>query len=56
MLVLLAFVGKRRRVLAVEGRKITFDVAMYLAKVVLKDRGLVAVACAATVGLMAISW
>ena len=53
LLVLLAFAGNRRRVLAQHGTKITADVAMHLVRVVLKERGLVAVACATIVSLMA---
>uniref|UniRef100_A0A2N9H933 Uncharacterized protein n=1 Tax=Fagus sylvatica TaxID=28930 RepID=A0A2N9H933_FAGSY len=53
LLVLLAFAGNRRPVLAKHGRKITADVAMHLVRVVLKERGLVAVACATIVSLMA---
>ena len=55
VLVLLAFTGKRRRVLAAQGRKITAEVAMYLVKVVLKERGVAAVACATILSLIAIS-
>lgn len=55
VMVLLAFAGKRRRVLVKEGRKITSDVAMYLVQVVLKERSLVAMACATFVGLMVIA-
>ncbi|KAK9278815.1 hypothetical protein L1049_028394 [Liquidambar formosana] len=53
LLVLLAFAGKRRRRLVFEGRKITTDVAMYFIKVVVKERGLVAVVCAAIASLLA---
>lgn len=53
VLVLLAFAGNRRRVLVQHGRKITADVAMHLVKVVLKEKGVVAVACATIVSLMA---
>ncbi|GMY14936.1 protein nbr1 like [Fagus crenata] len=53
LLVLLAFAGNRRRVLAKHGRKITADVAMHLVRVVLKERGLVAMACVTIVSLMA---
>ncbi|KAA8542244.1 hypothetical protein F0562_023620 [Nyssa sinensis] len=56
VLVLLAFVGKRRRVLVTEGRKITTDVAMYLVKVLLKERSLLAVAGATIVSLMAMAF
>ncbi|KAL2482550.1 hypothetical protein Fot_43994 [Forsythia ovata] len=55
VLVLLAFAGKRRRVLVKEGRRITLDVAMYLAQVVLKERSIVAVACATVFSLMAMT-
>ncbi|PSS07740.1 Zinc transporter 7 like [Actinidia chinensis var. chinensis] len=54
VLVLLAFTGKRRRVLAAQGRKITAEVAMYLVEVVLKERG-AAVTCATILSLMAMS-
>ncbi|KAL0417191.1 UNVERIFIED_CONTAM: hypothetical protein Slati_3551000 [Sesamum latifolium] len=56
VMVLLAFAGKRRRVLAREGRKITSDVAMYLVQVLLKDKGLVAFGCATTISLMLMAW
>lgn len=50
VLVLLAFAGKRRRVLVAERKKITTDVAMYLVRVLIKERSLVAaVACATTI-------
>lgn len=39
VLVLLAFSGKCRRVLALQGRRITADVAIYLAKVVFRGKG-----------------
>ncbi|XP_024973193.1 uncharacterized protein LOC112511712 [Cynara cardunculus var. scolymus] len=52
----LQFTGKRRRVLAVEGRKITGDVAMQLLKVVIKERSIVAVACATFLSSMAMVW
>lgn len=56
VLVILAFAGKRRRVLVVEGRKITADVAMYLVKVLVKERGrLVAFVCATIVSSMAMA-
>ncbi|XP_057479939.1 uncharacterized protein LOC130767175 [Actinidia eriantha] len=55
VLVLLAFSGKRRRVLAAQGRKITAEVAMYLVKVVLKERGVAAVACVTILSFMAMS-
>ncbi|GLT53793.1 hypothetical protein SLA2020_270410 [Shorea laevis] len=53
VLVLLAFSGKRRRVLAQHGREITADVAVHLVRVVLRERGLLAVVCATIVSLMA---
>lgn len=54
VLVLLAFAGNRRRVLVAQGRKITTEVAMYLVKVVIKERsGVAAVACATVISLMA---
>ncbi|KAL3618072.1 hypothetical protein CASFOL_038393 [Castilleja foliolosa] len=52
VMVLLAFAGKRRRVLVKEGRKITSDVAMYLARDLVKERGFVAFACAAIFSLV----
>ncbi|KAK4744344.1 hypothetical protein SAY87_010656 [Trapa incisa] len=39
VLVLLAFSGKRRRVIALQGRRITADVAIYLAKVAFRGKG-----------------
>ncbi|KAL6493497.1 hypothetical protein OROGR_032276 [Orobanche gracilis] len=45
VVVLLDFVGKRRRVLAKDGSKITSDIAFYFVKVVVKDKGLVAFGC-----------
>ncbi|KAL7616507.1 uncharacterized protein LOC111913611 [Lactuca sativa] len=56
VLVMMAFAGKRRRVLAVEGRKITGDVAMHLLKVVIKERSIVAVACATFLSSIAMVW
>lgn len=56
VMVLLAFAGKRRRVLVREGREITSDVAMYFAQVVLKERSLVAFLCATIVSLVAMAW
>ncbi|KAF5732175.1 hypothetical protein HS088_TW18G00865 [Tripterygium wilfordii] len=53
VLVLLACAGNRRRVLVRQGSKITTDVAMYLVKVVVREKGLVAVACATLVSFMA---
>ncbi|KAK2996315.1 hypothetical protein RJ639_026621, partial [Escallonia herrerae] len=53
VLVLLVFAGKRRRVLVVEGRKITTDIAVFLVKVVIKEKGLLAVACATILSSMA---
>ncbi|KAM7479855.1 hypothetical protein LguiA_028068 [Lonicera macranthoides] len=56
VLVILAFAGKRRRVLVVEGRKISAEVAMYLVKVLVKERGrLVAFVCATIVSSMAMA-
>ncbi|KAI4329550.1 hypothetical protein MLD38_027926 [Melastoma candidum] len=52
VLVLLAFSGKRRRVLVVQGRKIMADVAMYLVWVVFSGRGLAAVLCAAIISFL----
>lgn len=51
--VLLACVGKRRRVLVVEGRKISCEVVFHLLKVVIKERSVMAVACATFVTSMA---
>ncbi|KAL6493492.1 hypothetical protein OROGR_032271 [Orobanche gracilis] len=45
VVVLLDFVGKRRRVLGKDGSKITSDIAFYFVKVVVKDKGLVAFGC-----------
>lgn len=56
MVVLLAFSGKHRRVLAVEGRKITSEVAMCFAEVVVKDKGLVAFACAIVTSSAVMAW
>ena len=53
VLVLLAFAGKRRRVLAQHGREITADVAVQLVRVVLRERGLLAMVCATIVSVMA---
>ncbi|XP_051133391.1 uncharacterized protein LOC127253026 [Andrographis paniculata] len=55
LMVLLAFAGNRRRVLVKKGRKITSDVAMSSAKIVIKDKSLVAFGCAAIVSLIAIA-
>lgn len=54
VLVLLTFAGNRRRVLVKQGRKITADVAMYLAAVMVKERGLIAVAFAAVFSFVAV--
>ncbi|KAK1436703.1 hypothetical protein QVD17_02485 [Tagetes erecta] len=56
VLVMLAIAGKRRRVLVVEGRKITGDVALHLLKVLIKKRSLVAVACATFLSSVAMVW
>ncbi|CAA2976478.1 nbr1 like [Olea europaea subsp. europaea] len=56
VLVLLAFAGKGRRVLAKEGRKITSDIALYSVQIVLMERSLGAVACATILSLMAMAW
>ncbi|KAL9992266.1 hypothetical protein Hdeb2414_s0026g00678101 [Helianthus debilis subsp. tardiflorus] len=56
VLVMLACVGKRRRVLVKEGRKISSEVVIHLFKVVIKERSLVAFACGAFVTSMAIIW
>lgn len=56
VMVLLAFAGKRRRVLVKEGRKITSDVAMYLVQVLLDERSLVVFVCATISSLMALAW
>uniref|UniRef100_A0A803MFX6 Uncharacterized protein n=1 Tax=Chenopodium quinoa TaxID=63459 RepID=A0A803MFX6_CHEQI len=55
VLVLLAFSGKRRRVLVHDGRKITTDVAMNLIKVMFKERQFLTVICAAVVSLLAMA-
>lgn len=44
--VMLSCVGKRRRVLVLEGKKISSEVVMHLFKVVIKERSFVAIACA----------
>lgn len=54
VLVLLAFSGKRRRVLVRQGRMITTDIAMLLVRVLLKERGFLAVACATFLSFMAV--
>lgn len=46
LVVLLAFSGKRRRVLAQKGNEITWEVALYFVKVMIKERGLLAFTCA----------
>ncbi|KAK9073547.1 hypothetical protein SSX86_007871 [Deinandra increscens subsp. villosa] len=56
VLVMLTFAGKRRRVLVVEGRKISGDVAMHLLKVLVKERSLVAFVCATFLSSMAMVW
>lgn len=53
VLVLLTFAGNRRRVLVRRGRLITYDVAIYLFRIVVKERGLLAVVCAIILSLMA---
>ncbi|KAD6118938.1 hypothetical protein R6Q59_012437 [Mikania micrantha] len=56
VLVMLRCVGTRHRVLVVEGWKITGEVAMHLLKVLVKDRSLVAVACATFLSSIAMLW
>ncbi|EYU22181.1 hypothetical protein ABFS82_09G014500 [Erythranthe guttata] len=56
VVVLLAFSGKRRRVLAKEGSEITLEVAMCFVKVVVKDKGLVAFAWATVIGMAIMAW
>ncbi|KAH6815783.1 plant intracellular ras group-related LRR 9 [Perilla frutescens var. frutescens] len=54
VVVLLAFAGKRRRVLAEKGNEITWEVALYFVKVVIKDKGLVlAFIC---INVIAMAW
>ncbi|KAK9669539.1 hypothetical protein RND81_13G137800 [Saponaria officinalis] len=54
VLVVLAISGKPRRVLAHQGKKITFDVAMYLVKVMVIDRHqFITLVCAMVFSLMA---
>ncbi|PRQ22383.1 hypothetical protein RchiOBHm_Chr6g0249651 [Rosa chinensis] len=54
VLVMLTFAGNRRRVLVRRGSLITSDVAVHLFRVVIKERGLLAVACAALLSLTAV--
>lgn len=56
VVVLLAFAGKRHQVLVKEGRKITSDVAMYLVEVLVKERSLVAFACATLLSMVTMTW
>ncbi|KAK8655278.1 hypothetical protein V6N13_107866 [Hibiscus sabdariffa] len=46
IVVLLAFFGKPRRTLVVEGRKITREIASFVFKILLKEGNLVAAVCA----------
>lgn len=46
LVVLLAFSGMRRGVLAQKGNEITWEVAVYFVKVMIKERGLLAFTCA----------
>ena len=55
VLVLLTCLGKRRRVLAHEGKKITADIAVNVIKIMIKERGFFAVICAATVSFIAMA-
>ncbi|KAK4350575.1 hypothetical protein RND71_029888 [Anisodus tanguticus] len=55
VLVLLAFVGKRRRVLAKDGEKITSEVVVYVANEVIKEKGFVAISGVMIMGLMAMA-
>lgn len=55
VLVLLAFSGKRRRVLVHDGRKITCDVAMHLIKVMVNERQFLSVIGAAVLSLLAMA-
>ncbi|KAL8244055.1 hypothetical protein R6Q59_010313 [Mikania micrantha] len=56
VLVMLAFAGKRRRVLAMQGRKISSEVLFHLFKVVIRERSLIVVSCGAFVTSMAMLW
>ncbi|KAL0292156.1 UNVERIFIED_CONTAM: hypothetical protein Scaly_2603200 [Sesamum calycinum] len=56
VMVLLAFAGKRRRILVKEGRKITSDIAMHLAQIVVEERSFVAFVCATIGSLLALAW
>ncbi|KAL6583740.1 hypothetical protein OROMI_003029 [Orobanche minor] len=56
VVVLLDFVGKRRRVLAKDGSKITSDVAFYFVRVVVKDKGLVAFGCVTIMSALIMAW
>ncbi|KAM3381164.1 hypothetical protein P3S68_006737 [Capsicum galapagoense] len=53
VLVLLAFAGKRRRVLAKDGKKITSEVVVYVANEVIKEKGFVAISGVMVMGLIA---
>ena len=55
VLVLLAFSGKRRRVLVHDGRMITTDVAMQMIKVMVQERQFLTVICAAIVSVLAMT-
>ncbi|KAI3688689.1 hypothetical protein L2E82_46454 [Cichorium intybus] len=54
--VMLACVGKRRRVLVLEGRKISSEVITHLFKVVIKERSVMAITCAVFCSTMAMVW
>ncbi|KAK8959600.1 hypothetical protein KSP40_PGU016169 [Platanthera guangdongensis] len=46
ILVLLAFAGKSRRTLVMEGRRITADIAGFAVKILLREGNIVAALCA----------
>jgi len=55
VLVLLTCLGKQRRVLAHEGKKITADIAVNVIKIMVKERGFFTVICATAVSLIAMA-
>ncbi|KAL3374515.1 hypothetical protein AABB24_006145 [Solanum stoloniferum] len=53
VVVLLAFVGKRRRIFAKDGKKITSEVVVYVVNEVIKEKGFVAISGVMILGLIA---
>lgn len=55
VVVLLAFVGKRRRIFAKDGKKITSEVVVYVVNEVIREKGIVAISGVMILGLISMS-